>query len=110
MKRSDEYLCPICERGHMTITEERTGPPGFRDTDYDIIDKTCECISFAPDVIISAIKSYKGDKYIPNEKCECCSESEATIYFWYWQPGENKKICSSCFKTKMEELKEKNRL
>ncbi|MFE4029114.1 hypothetical protein ACFX4N_23455 [Priestia sp. YIM B13551] len=108
MLNINEYLCPICNQGHITIITERTGPPGFRDTDYDITKQTCECITFHGEVISMAIMSYTDEKNIPKGICESCDEMEATIKYptksWV---GEYKNICSSCFEIKMKELKEK---
>lgn len=37
------YKCPVCNQGEINILAKRTGPPGFRDTKYHIVDRTCIC-------------------------------------------------------------------
>lgn len=109
MKTSNEYTCPICKQGYITIEKERTGPLGFRETDYDITNKTCECITYDCELIALAIMGYKDEKYIKNETCESCGEREATINYpikpW---AGEYKKICPNCFQIEMDQLKGEN--
>ncbi|PEK30526.1 hypothetical protein [Bacillus toyonensis] len=99
------YICPICEEGQITINKERTGPPGFRESEFDITNTTCDCITYESESIALAIMGYKKTK---NDICESCSESKATIQYpvksW---AGEYKGICSDCFKIEMEESKEK---
>jgi len=103
-----DYICPICDKGNITIEQERTGPPGFRDTDYNILKKTCECITYDCETVALAIKSYKDNKYIKHEVCENCGEAEANIHYpmkaW---AGEYKDICSSCFEVEMKNLEAK---
>lgn len=100
------YLCPICEN-ELDIIEERTGSPGFRDTDYYIVNKTCKCITYECNSIAMAIQSYKNEKLIKKDDCEECGVEKATIHYpvksW---AGEYKDICSHCFKKEMEKLKE----
>ncbi|PEY35742.1 hypothetical protein CN354_15065 [Bacillus cereus] len=55
MQKINEYVCPICKEGYITIEEERTGSPGFRDTDYNITNKTCECITYECELIALSI-------------------------------------------------------
>ena len=100
------YVCPICEN-ELEINAERTGPAGFRVTDYSIQNKTCNCITYECDVIAMAIKSYKNEKLIEKDDCEECKVEKATVHYpvkpW---AGEYKDICSYCFKKEMENLKE----
>ena len=100
-----DYICPICDKGNITIEQERTGPPGFRDTDYNILQKTCECITYNCDAVAVAIQSYKDKKYIKEEVCEKCGVEEATINFFTSNGYKN--ICSSCFEVEMKNLETK---
>ncbi|TBX50339.1 hypothetical protein E0M27_27890 [Bacillus mycoides] len=101
------YLCPLCEQGQISITKERTGPPGFRTTDYDITSKTCDCITYECEAVAMAIMSYKDETLIKTDTCEECKKEKATIHYpvksWV---GEYKDICPHCFKKEMEKLEE----
>lgn len=91
-----KYLCPICEKGYINITEERTGAPGFRTTDFNIESKTCNCITFESEDVALAIMSYKKEKL--KDVCEECEVEKVTIHYpvksWL---GEYKDICSHYF-------------
>lgn len=43
---TNNYACPICKEGYITIEKERVGEPGFREIEYTITNKTCECITY----------------------------------------------------------------
>lgn len=103
----NNYSCPICKEGYITIEKERVGEPGFRETEYTITNKTCECITYDSELIAMAIIGTNG-KLTENETCKDCGEFEATVEYpvkpWV---GEYKNICSNCFKAEMDNMKEK---
>lgn len=45
MGRTNDYKCPICNKGSITIEEDRVGEPGFRETEFQVSNVTCECIT-----------------------------------------------------------------
>lgn len=101
MNSSNKYICPICTQGYITIEIERTGPLGFRTTDFNITNKTCECITYNCETIALAITSYTDRDNSQNETCESCGELEAIINYPI-------NMCSNCFKIEMKELEEKH--
>ncbi len=104
MSRIGKYTCPICEKGTMTIWTERSGPPGFRDTDWFLDNKTCDCEIYESDNMLMAIQSFNDYKLIKKDICENCEENKATIHnpvkAWL---GEYEDICTNCFKIKMQD-------
>ncbi|HDR7601547.1 TPA: hypothetical protein QCX65_005022 [Bacillus mycoides] len=103
----NNYSCPICKEGYITIDIERIGPRGFRENEYKITNKTCECITHDSEFIAMTIVG-TSDKRIENEICKDCGEFEATVeYPINPYSGEYKNICANCFKVKMEQMKEK---
>lgn len=103
MTRTGKYICPICNEGTIEIISERTGPPGFRTTDYDFGETTCDCITYKCEATAIAISEDK--KRIESDICQECKDEKATIHYpvksW---AGEYKDICPSCFKKEMEAL------
>ncbi|PED73044.1 hypothetical protein CON97_05405 [Bacillus pseudomycoides] len=103
----NNYVCPICKEGYITINKERTGPRGFRESEFSITNKTCECITHDSEFIATVIVC-NNDERIENETCENCGESESTIHYAIIpELGKYKDICTDCFKIEMEEMKEK---
>lgn len=106
MSKRNDYTCPVCNKGTITIDEERVGAPGFRETEFSISNSTCECITVYNTIIVLAIIYYKTKKIEEGKICESCGESEANITYptrpWV---GESIDICSDCFKKEVEELK-----
>ena len=99
------YKCPICKKGNITIETQRTGPTGFRDTDIDIVDTTCDCITYKCEATAMAI-IHTND--VKSKVCEDCGCKNPMIHYpvrsWV---GEWKDICVECFKKEMQELEEK---
>lgn len=109
MHGTNEYTCPICDEGKITITSERTGPRGFRETEYKLEGTTCGCITVnIYNLAIALEMSADAKKYIKNNICEDCLEEKATIHYPIkaWM-GEYKDICPDCFKKELLELEEK---
>lgn len=104
MSRSDKYTCPICEKGTMTIWTERSGPPGFRETDWFVKDKTCDCKIPPSNHMLMAIESFKDENEIENKTCERCGNSPSTIHnpIRSWM-GEFEDICTDCFIIRVKE-------
>ena len=105
MERTGNYICPICNEGTIEIISERTGPPGFRETDYYFGEINCDCITYQCENVAIAIK-YSADKdTIKAAICQECNDEKATVHYpiraWL---GEYKDICPSCFRKEMEIL------
>lgn len=99
MEHNHHVLCPICEKGKFHITSERTGPQGFRTTDYDLVSKTCDCVSTLNNEDILYTLAYEGNSSkIKADLCEDCHNEVPKIHFplksW---AGIYKDICISCF-------------
>lgn len=62
-----KFTCPICETGTMDIVEERTRSAGYRDTDYHIVNQTCECITYSCHTVAMAIQTYKNEQLITHD-------------------------------------------
>lgn len=103
MSGNGTYICPFCEKGQMTIYTERTGPKGFRTTDWFVTNQTCDCEIYESDNTLMAIESFKDYDQIKNDICECCKENQSTIHnpIKAWL-GEYEDICTECFKIKMQ--------
>ena len=89
--------CPICTKGTFVIKSERTGDPGFRTTDYDLVSKTCNCISKFNENILYTLLDFQRSK-IKADLCEDCNAALPQIHFpvksW---AGVYKDICIHCF-------------
>lgn len=109
MSEIAKYNCPVCLKGNITIEKERTGPPGFRDTDYNITKKTCECINYNCDTVAIAIIDSQDKSKLKSQYCERCNNNQAVVHYGVksWV-GEYIDICTDCFKLEMNELKLKN--
>ncbi|MCZ8493602.1 hypothetical protein [Priestia megaterium] len=94
------YKCPICKQGDIEIHTTRSGPPGFRMTDYEMLNRSCDCITKTGEAISMAI--IDSQEEFPKTTCELCGESEATVKYptksWV---GEYSYICTDCFSKKM---------
>ncbi len=62
------------------MKKERVGEPGFRETEYTITNKTCECITYDSELIAMAIIGTNG-KLTENETCKDCGEFEAAVEY-----------------------------
>ncbi|MFK4417133.1 hypothetical protein ABH961_005722 [Bacillus sp. RC251] len=104
----NDFSCPICKEGYITIEKERVGEPGFRESEFTITNKTCECITHESEFIATVIVCNDVER-IENEICEDCGELESTIHYGIIPAlGKYKDICTDCFKTEMDRMKEKN--
>ncbi|WP_369355732.1 hypothetical protein [Lysinibacillus capsici] len=104
---TNDYLCPICKEGYITIDKEIVGEPGFREPEYHISNMTCDCITHDSDFMAQVIACNNVER-IENKICEDCGESESTIHYGIIpQLGEYKDICADCFKKEMDQSKEK---
>lgn len=105
MGRTNDYKCPICNKGSITIEEDRVGEPGFRETEFQVSNVTCECITAFNTIIVLAIINYTNKEVEEGKACENCGDLEANIIYptrpWV---GESKDICSDCFKKEVAEL------
>ena len=104
-----KYICPICNEGTITISSERTGPKGFRETEYTLEGATCGCITVdSYDLAIALEMSADAEKYIKTEICEECHDEKASVHYPIaaWK-GEFKDICPTCFKKELLKIEEK---
>ena len=107
--RSDSYKCPICKVSNLQIQEERVGEPGFRETEYKIVSRDCNCITYECDTVIQTIKNSKKMSEEHEEKCDFCFENQAVSKYPSVKTGEeDRAICGECFLKEMIQLKEQS--
>ena len=107
--RSDSYNCPICKASNLQIQQERVGEPGFRETEYEIVNRDCNCITFECDTVIWTIMNSEKMSEENKEKCAFCSEKQAVSKYPSGKIGEqDQAICGECFSKKMIQLKEQS--
>ena len=107
--RSDSYKCPICKTSNLQIQEERVGDPGFRDTEYEIVSRDCNCITYECDTVIYTIKNSEKMSEENEETCDFCFENQAVSEYPSGKIDEqDRAICGECFSKEMIRLKEQS--
>lgn len=106
MNTEMDYLCPICNEGHIKIKTERTEEIGCRFTDITIVNKSCDCITYECESIAQAIRSYKNIEEIKNNTCANCKVENACVKYQV-RFMEYNYLCANCLKEEMKKLEEK---